>query len=45
MRSTAAWKIAIDNREKPRYNFFTYVLPVEEEEYAQLAIREGRPMG
>jgi len=25
--------------------FDTYVLPIEEEEYARLAIREGWPMG
>ena len=38
-------KTVIDNREKLGYNFNIYVLPVEEEEYAQIAIREGRPTG
>lgn len=47
MRFTPGWKkqntkIAIDNDKKARYNLPTYVLPVEEEEYAKLSIREGR---
>jgi len=38
-------KTAIDNGKKLGYNLNTYVFPVEEEEYAQIAIREGRPTG
>ncbi len=45
---SAGWakrKIPIDTEEKPRYNLHTYVLPVEEEEYALIAIREGWSTG
>ena len=38
-------KTVIDNREKLGYNSNAYVLPVEEEEYAPIAIREGRSTG